>query len=243
MKKYFLLATILLQTTFLLGQTHPLYNKHGVYLDYAQTKYNSVELNGETYDQYEVVILFRNDNLTSYVHEPLVCRVTFSSDVKHPSSSSEFDFFQNGEAHGYVEYTDGTPLPENLNNPKEEEKYGRIVSRMVIEPKQINKCTKYILLKSGSEFPEPNWSLQFDNQIPVIVNGSRSLVATWVDRQAKGISLNNVSSWPMIIRKPFDGTNCGNARPIGNNQQGIAKSGAEGILLNFFAIFELWYFY
>ena len=26
-------------------------------------------------------------------------------------------------------------------------------------------------------------------------------------------------------------------------QQGIAKSGAEGILLNFFAIFELWYFY
>ena len=28
-----------------------------------------------------------------------------------------------------------------------------------------------------------------------------------------------------------------------DSQQGIAKSGAEGILLNFFAIFELWYFY
>jgi hypothetical protein len=26
-------------------------------------------------------------------------------------------------------------------------------------------------------------------------------------------------------------------------QQGIAKSGAEGILINFFVIFELWYFY
>lgn len=221
MKKIFLLTTLLLQLTFVFGQT--LSSTQGIYLGYFKEKYNTVELNGEIYDQYEVTIIFRNSNQTKYLHEPRFCRVSFLPDAKHPTSSSEFDFAQNGEAYGYVEYTDGTPLPENLNSPKEEDKYGRVVSRMILEPNQEDKCIKYILVKSGNEFPEPNWSLEFDNQIPIFVNGSTSLVATWVDRQAKGISLSNVSSWPMIIRKPFDGTNCGNAKPIGNKGEVISQ--------------------
>ncbi|HRI35446.1 MAG TPA: energy transducer TonB [Saprospiraceae bacterium] len=214
MKKLIFILTLLIQVSLSFGQT--LYNQNSIYLGYSKEKFNTVEFEGETYDQYEVTIIFRNDNPTKYLHEPRVCQVRFLPDIKHPSSNSEIDFAQNGEAYGYVEYTDGTPLPENLNSPKEEDKYGRVISRMIIEPKQENKCRKYILIKSGSEFPEPNYSLDFDNQIPVFVNGSTSLVATWVNRQAKGISLDNVNSWPMIIRKPFDGTNCGGAKPIGN---------------------------
>jgi hypothetical protein len=214
MRKYLLLTTLLMTMVFVFGQT--LYNEENVYLGYSKYKYNTVELNGETYDQYEVTIIFKNNNPTKYIHEPRICKVSFSPEVKHPSSSSEFDFVQNGEAYGYVEYTDGTSLPENLNSPREDDKYGRVTSRMVIEPNQEDKCTKYILVKTGAEFPEPKWSLEFDNQIPVVVNGSTSLVAIWVNRQAKGISLNNVRSWPIIIRKPFDGTNCGDPRPIGN---------------------------
>ena len=57
MRKYLLLTTLLMTMVFAFGQT--LYNEENVYLGYSKYKYNTVELNGETYDQYEVTIILK----------------------------------------------------------------------------------------------------------------------------------------------------------------------------------------
>jgi TonB family protein len=213
MKNPFLLTILVFQLTFGFGQSETLYSEQGVTLSYSATKFNTIELQNDFYDQYEVKIRFSNST-GRYIHQPRICRIGFSKDINHPSSNSDFDFVQSGEAYGYFEYTDGTQLPVDLDSPIEDEKYGRVVSRMIIAPNNSDECTKFVLVKSGNELERPTFSVEFNNSYPVIVSGTNSLINTWVERQAKGVSLKNIKYWPLT--SPQHDINCGNARPIGN---------------------------
>lgn len=217
MKKYLILGAIILQTTFLFGQGKIVYNENGITLGYSNPeKYNSIELNGNIYDQYEVKFTFSN-NSGRYIHNPDICRIGFKGAINHPSSSSEINFVESGNFNGYFEYADGTPLPENLDSSKEEEKYGRVVTRFIIKKGITNECVKYILVKQGEEIGEPDFNVGFNSSYPVYVNGSDQLIETWINREANGVSLNNVSSWPVPLRGLHEGqTLCGNTSPIGN---------------------------
>ena len=217
MKKYLLLASILPQATLLIAQIEKTsYEDKVVQLNYTYEKYNSIELNGKIYDQYEVDFTFNNIS-RKYIHNPSICRIGFTTGIQHPSSSSEIDFSERGEIRGYIEYNDGTALPEDLNSPIEEDKYGRVTTRYIIEKGTTNRCTKYVLVEQGKDIGKPSYSVEFNNSFPIIVSGSDELIETWINRQGNGTSLKNVSSWPMVIRSLHEGrTECGNAQPIGN---------------------------
>lgn len=190
------------------------HNNYDISLSYSVLNKTKVTVNNKLYDQYEIQYKFTN-NSGNYIHNPQICRINFPYSIKHPTSNSEMDFAENGEFWSYIEYTDGTQLPENLNSQREDNKYGDILTRRIIKKGVTSECTKYILVNKCEKLGKPSYTVEFNNHYPIIVQGTDQLIETWINRQAKGMSLNNVTSWPMTSRSLHEGyTHCNDAKPL-----------------------------